>query len=72
MAECASSRGACRASRLRQVGNSTLLVPQLGLGGTGFSSYARTSDEAVNATVSAAWDKGVRLFDTAPAYGGCL
>eukprot|EP01051_Picozoa_sp_SAG22_P005965 SAG22_NODE_373_length_11549_cov_12.592052_5_plen_407_part_00 len=64
-----SGTGTPRAARLRRVGSSELFVPQLGLGGTGFSSYARTSDAAANATVEAAWKAGVRLYDTAPAYG---
>lgn len=31
--------------------------------------YRATTDEAAQATVDAAWDRGVRLFDTAPLYG---
>jgi D-threo-aldose 1-dehydrogenase len=31
--------------------------------------YRATTDEAAQATVDAAWDAGVRLFDTAPLYG---
>jgi D-threo-aldose 1-dehydrogenase len=31
--------------------------------------YRPTTDDAARATVAAAWDAGVRLFDTAPLYG---
>jgi D-threo-aldose 1-dehydrogenase len=31
--------------------------------------YTQVSDEAVAATVAAAWEHGVRTFDTAPLYG---
>jgi D-threo-aldose 1-dehydrogenase len=31
--------------------------------------YRATTDEGAQATVDAAWDAGVRLFDTAPLYG---
>ena len=34
--------------------------------------FARVTDEAASATVSAAWDAGVRYFDTAPFYGAGL
>ncbi|HEY6315293.1 MAG TPA: aldo/keto reductase [Streptosporangiaceae bacterium] len=31
--------------------------------------YAPVSDEAAAATLAAAWDAGIRAFDTAPHYG---
>lgn len=45
-------------------------ITHLGLGGTGLGDmYHTTSDEAAHATVDAAWDAGIRYFDTAPHYG---
>lgn len=45
-------------------------ITRLGLGGTGLGDmYHTTSDEAARATVDAAWDAGIRYFDTAPHYG---
>lgn len=41
-----------------------------GFGAAGIGSLAREVDEpTARATVDAAWDAGVRLFDTAPHYG---
>ena len=48
-------------------------ITRLGLGGTGFGDmYHATSDEAAQATTDAAWDAGIRYFDTAPHYGAGL
>ncbi|MCC2955274.1 aldo/keto reductase [Massilia sp. IC2-477] len=48
-------------------------ITRLGLGGTGLGDmYHTTSDEAARATVDAAWDAGIRYFDTAPHYGAGL
>ncbi|MEM8513802.1 D-threo-aldose 1-dehydrogenase [Massilia sp. MP_M2] len=48
-------------------------ITRLGLGGTGFGDmYHATSDEAAQATADAAWDAGIRYFDTAPHYGAGL
>ncbi|MEW7847710.1 aldo/keto reductase [Massilia aurea] len=48
-------------------------ITRLGLGGTGFGDmYHATSDEAAQATLDAAWDAGIRYFDTAPHYGAGL
>ena len=48
-------------------------VPALtrwGLGGAQFGNlYRRTTSAEVTATVNAAWDNGIRYFDTAPHYG---
>ncbi|GGX86173.1 aldo/keto reductase [Massilia dura] len=45
-------------------------ITRLGLGGTGLGDmYHATSDSAAQATVDAAWDAGIRYFDTAPHYG---
>jgi D-threo-aldose 1-dehydrogenase len=48
-------------------------ITRLGLGGTGLGDmYHATSDEAAQTTVDAAWDAGIRYFDTAPHYGAGL
>lgn len=48
-------------------------ITRLGLGGTGLGDmYHTTSDEAARTTVDAAWDAGIRYFDTAPHYGAGL
>jgi D-threo-aldose 1-dehydrogenase len=42
----------------------------LGFGGTGVGNlYRAISDEQAAATAEAAWDAGIRYFDTAPHYG---
>jgi D-threo-aldose 1-dehydrogenase len=47
-----------------------LPISALGLGGTALGNMFRATDDATaEATVDAAWDGGVRLFDTAPLYG---
>jgi D-threo-aldose 1-dehydrogenase len=49
---------------------SGLSLPELGLGSAPFGNlYVETTDEASSATVAAAWDAGIRYFDTAPHYG---
>lgn len=48
-------------------------ITRLGLGGTGLGDmYHATSEEAAQATVDAAWEAGIRYFDTAPHYGAGL
>jgi D-threo-aldose 1-dehydrogenase len=45
-------------------------VTRLGFGGASVGNlYREVSDEDAAATVGAAWDVGVRYFDTAPHYG---
>ena len=47
-----------------------LAVSELGFGGASLGNlYVETSDADARATVDAAWDGGVRYFDTAPHYG---
>lgn len=42
----------------------------IGLGGAALGNlYATVTDEDADATVAAAWQRGIRLFDTAPLYG---
>lgn len=48
-------------------------ITRLGLGGTGLGDmYRHTGEEAGKATVDAAWEAGIRYFDTAPHYGAGL
>ena len=52
------------------VGNCVLKTTVLGYGGGGISNmYAPVSEQDARASVEAAWDAGIRLFDTAPFYG---
>lgn len=56
--------------RLAAVGSTGLRVTSIGFGGAPIAYEAPpTSDEQAYATVSAALDGGIRLFDTAPLYG---
>ncbi|MEZ4706572.1 MAG: aldo/keto reductase [Caldilineaceae bacterium] len=54
----------------RQVGQTNARVTQFGLGGAPFGNlFEPISDEQAQRTLQAAWDAGVRYFDTAPFYG---
>ncbi|MFI9592121.1 aldo/keto reductase [Nonomuraea sp. NPDC052265] len=45
-------------------------LPRVGFGGAPIGNlYQAVSGEQARATVDAAWDSGVRLYDTAPHYG---
>lgn len=45
-------------------------ISQVGLGSAPFGNlYEATTDEACQAVVDAAWEAGIRSFDTAPHYG---
>ncbi|TDD12401.1 aldo/keto reductase [Nonomuraea diastatica] len=45
-------------------------LPRHGLGGAPLGNlFESVADEQARATVDAAWERGVRLFDTAPHYG---
>ena len=52
----------------RKVGKSSLAVIPFGFGGGTIGSPAVSNSDAFD-TVQAAWDLGVRFFDTAPWYG---
>ncbi len=52
----------------RRVGKSELTVSPLGFGGAPIGS-PRVSNRDSLETVAAAWNSGVRFFDTAPWYG---
>ena len=54
----------------RRLGKSEVEVPVIGFGGAPLGNlYQEFSDEQARATVRAAYDAGMRLFDTAPLYG---
>ncbi len=54
----------------RPVARTTLELPFLGFGGVPIAElYRRVAEDEAQQTLSAAWDAGVRYFDTAPWYG---
>ncbi|MEP2641049.1 aldo/keto reductase [Roseobacter sp.] len=53
-----------------RIGNGGLTFTELGFGTAPLGNlYRAISDDAARATLDAAWDGGVRYFDTAPLYG---
>ena len=59
-----------RVTDIREVGNTELKVPVMGLGGAPLGNmYEAFPDDQARATVRAAFQAGMRLFDTAPLYG---
>ena len=55
---------------LRELGRTGLKVTALGFGGVPVGDPAAATPEAqAQATLQAAWDAGIRFFDTAPWYG---
>lgn len=54
----------------RPVGRTGLAVTALGFGGAHLGElYARVPEAEAQATIAAAWDAGIRYFDTSPWYG---
>ncbi|HTA07977.1 MAG TPA: aldo/keto reductase [Streptosporangiaceae bacterium] len=54
----------------RQLGRSPVLVTELSFGGAALGNlFTPVDDEAASAAIDAAWDGGIRTFDTAPHYG---
>lgn len=54
----------------RRIGSTELSVPVLGFGSAHLGEMYGLVDESVSqATLNAAWDGGIRLYDTAPWYG---
>jgi len=52
------------------LGRSRVTVTALGFGGAPVANlYSQVDDETARQTVDAAWDAGIRYFDTAPHYG---
>ncbi len=57
-------------SSRRKVGNTTLELPVFGFGAAHLGElYNRVDEPTSQATLQAAWDAGVRYYDTAPWYG---
>jgi D-threo-aldose 1-dehydrogenase len=56
--------------RWRRLGRSSVEVTELGFGGGPLGGlFAPLDDQAAREALAAAWDGGVRYFDTAPHYG---
>ncbi|MBF9073131.1 aldo/keto reductase [Streptacidiphilus fuscans] len=56
--------------RLRLLGRSRVQVTRLALGAAPLGNlFTQVGDDEARATVDAAWEAGVRTFDTAPHYG---
>ncbi|MBK8086459.1 MAG: aldo/keto reductase [Devosia sp.] len=54
----------------RPLGRTKVMLPRLGLGGAPFGNlFVPISDTEVEATMAAAWDLGIRYYDTSPWYG---
>ena len=61
---------AVSASREKRVGATDLSLPAFGLGTAHLGElYAKVDEADAQATLEAAWDAGVRYYDTAPWYG---
>ncbi len=55
---------------LKTLGRTGVMLPRLGFGGAGLGHVFHTiGDDDAAATVRAAWDAGVRYYDTSPWYG---
>jgi len=58
------------ATELRRIGSTDLTVTAIGFGSAPLGNRFRVLDEShCRALVDDAWERGVRLFDTAPMYG---
>ncbi len=58
---------------VRRIGRTGLVVTVLGFGGVQVGDYfVRLPEADARATIAAAWDHGIRYFDTAPRYGSGL
>jgi D-threo-aldose 1-dehydrogenase len=54
----------------RRLGRTAIELPALGFGGAPLGElFTRVSDGDAEATLQAAWDAGIRYYDTAPWYG---
>ncbi len=59
-----------KVTRTRRLGRTPVEVTELGFGGASIGElFVRVSEGDARATVAAAWDAGIRYFDTAPWYG---
>src|ERR1700722_12501115 len=56
--------------KLRKLGRSNVMLPQMGFGGAPLGDlFTKVSEADAEATLDAAWQGGVRYYDTAPWYG---
>jgi D-threo-aldose 1-dehydrogenase len=54
----------------RRLGRTAVEVTELGFGGASIGElFVRVTEVEAQATIAAAWDAGIRYFDTAPWYG---
>jgi D-threo-aldose 1-dehydrogenase len=54
----------------RRLGRTGVEVTELGFGGASIGElFVRVPEQDAQATIAAAWDAGIRYFDTAPWYG---
>ena len=54
----------------RKLGRTDVALTQLGLGGAGLGDLFDVVDDTdAGATLQAAWDAGIRYYDTSPWYG---
>src|SRR5262245_12549888 len=54
----------------RHLGDTDVTMTQLGFGGASIGElFVRVTEREAQATLVAAWDAGIRYFDTAPWYG---
>lgn len=59
--------------RTREIRATGVAPTELGFGGGGLGElFVKVSDEQADATLQAAWDGGVRFYDSAPFYGAGL
>lgn len=55
---------------MTSLGSSGVRVSGLGFGAGGIGNlFTAVSDEQAHEAVTAAWQRGIRYFDTAPHYG---
>lgn len=70
MKETYESRTRCRAVKNNRLGRTGVTVTTLGFGAAPLGNlYRPLAEHDALAAVNAAWDSGVRYFDTAPHYG---
>ncbi len=56
--------------RSRSLAGTPLSITEMGFGAAGLGNlYRETTDDEAERAVDAAWDAGIRYFDTAPHYG---
>lgn len=69
-ARSGGAAGAPGGDRTTRLGRSTVSVGRLGLGTAPLGNlFTAIDDDTAAATVAAAWEAGIRFYDTAPHYG---